>query len=92
MGPSNLTFLKLFGTRSRVKIIKVLASEKELNITQIIKKTKSTHKSVSKQLGTLTEMNLVQEKKIGRIRIYRFQKENPIVRGIINFIKLIEGE
>ena len=42
-----------FGSRARVKIMKLLAINEELMISQIIKRTKLNHTSVSKHLNFL---------------------------------------
>ncbi len=76
----------LLGSRARVKILKVLAINEESTISILIKKTKLNHSSVAKHLKYLKDVNLVQEKKFGRIKIYRYKIEN-IAAGL--FLKLL---
>lgn len=80
----------LLGSRARVKILKILALNEELNISSIIKKTKLNHKNVHKHLKYLKNVDLVQQKNFGRIRIYRFREENMKARSFKNFIKIWE--
>ncbi len=81
----------LLGSRARVKILKVLAINEELTISLIIKQTKLNYNSVSKHLDYLKIVDLVQEKKFGRIKIFRFKSENLKARSFKNFIKIWEG-
>ena len=82
----------LFGSRARVKILKELALKEELNISLIIKKTKLNHAGVKKHLRYLLDVGLVQEKKFGRIRIYRFKLENIKARSFLKFLRIWEDE
>ena len=80
----------LLGSRARVKILKTLAIHEELTISLIIKNTKLNYISVSKHLDYLKSFDLVQEKKFGRIKIFRFKIENIKARSFKNFLKIWE--
>ncbi len=82
----------ILGSRARIKILKVLAKEGELNISLIISKTRLNHANVIKHLKFLKSCDLIQEKIFGRIKIYRLKVENKVPKYIKNLIKLIEGE
>ncbi len=82
----------LLGSRARVKILKALVMDEELNISLLIKKTKLNYVNVSKHLRYLKSVDLVQEKKFGRIKIFRFKLENIKARAFKNFIEIFEGE
>ena len=82
----------LLGSRARIKIIKTLAQNEELNISLIISKTKLNHANVLKHLNFLKSFNLIQEKKFGRIRIYRYKTENIKARSLKNFIEIWERD
>lgn len=81
-----------FGSRARVKIMKLLAINEELMISQIIKRTKLNHTSVSKHLNFLINHDLVQLKKFGRIKIYRFKTENLRAGSFIKFLNIWENK
>lgn len=66
---------KALASKGRIKILKLLIYEKELNISEIGKRVKLPHKSVNLHLKVLKEVNLVEEEKVGRIRIFKV-KEN----------------
>ncbi len=82
----------LLGSRGRIKILKVLALNQELSISQIIKITKLNHASVKSHLGCLKSYNLIQEKIFGRIKIYRYKFENIRAKSLKTFIQIWEGD
>ena len=86
-----LNLEQLFCSKARAKTIKVLAENKTLNISAIIKLTKLNHKVVESHLEFLTEAGIVEEKRYGKVRIFRFKEENIKAKGIKNLIKLIEN-
>ena len=81
----------LLGSRARIKILKLLAKNKELSISQIIRDTKLNHTSVKYHLTYLKSNNLVQEKVFGRIKFYRYNSENVRARSLKKFIDIWEG-
>ncbi|TFG08757.1 MAG: ArsR family transcriptional regulator [Promethearchaeota archaeon] len=80
----------ILGSKARVKILKVLAYDKELNISLIISKTRLNHSTVLKHLNLLKSLNLIQEKRFGRIKIYRYKIENLRAKSLKNFIEIWE--
>lgn len=82
----------LLGSRARIKILKLLAKNKEMSISQIIRNTKLNHTSVKNHLTYLKSNNLVQEKIFGRIKIYRYKFENIRAKSLSKFIEIWEGE
>jgi len=82
----------LLGSKARIKILKMLAKNNELNISLIITKTNLNHKNVLKHLNFLKSLNFVQEKKFGRIKIYRYKNENIRARYLKKFIEFWEGD
>ncbi len=81
----------LLGSRARVKILKALARDDELTISLIIRKTRLNYSCVLKHLNFLKLHNLIQEKKFGRIKIFRYKSENMKARSFRNFIEIWEG-
>ena len=78
----------LLGSRARVKILKTLAKNDELTISLIIKKTKLNYNCVLKHLNFLKLQNLIQEKKFGRIKIFRYKSENIKAKSLRNFMEM----
>jgi len=81
----------ILSSRGRVKIIKLLAKEEELNISEIVKKVRLNHSTVVQHLEYLCKVGIVQEKTFGRIRIYRLKSENAKVRALKTFFSLWES-
>jgi DNA-binding transcriptional ArsR family regulator len=82
----------LLGSKAKVKILKALAQNGELTISLIIKTTKLNYSNVKKHLDHLKELNLVQEKNFGRIKIFRYRIENVKARSLKKFIDIWEGD
>ncbi len=85
------TIENLFFSRARVKIIKTLALNDELNISKIIKNTRLNHSNVVNHLNFLKKIDFIQEKNFGRIKIYRYKEENLKARCVKKLIELIEN-
>ncbi len=81
----------LFGSKARVKILKTLAQNEELTISLIINKTRLNYSNVAKHLNHLKSLDLIQEKKFGRIKIFRYKIENIKARSLKKFIEIWEG-
>jgi len=82
----------LMGSRARVKILKYLAINEELTISQIISKTRLNYSCTSKHLNYLKMIGFIQEKNFGRIKIFRYKLENIRARSLKNFIEILEGD
>ncbi|TFG16149.1 MAG: ArsR family transcriptional regulator [Promethearchaeota archaeon] len=83
-------FEENFGSKARIKILKILALNIEQSISQIIKDTNLNHTCVRKHLNYLKALNLVQEKTFGRIKIFRYKTENIKAKSLKNFIEIWE--
>lgn len=82
----------LLGSKARVRILKVLASNGELSTSQIIKKTKLNPTGVLKHLKYLRSINFIQEKQFGRIRIYRYKIEDRRASSFRDFLNEWESD
>lgn len=87
-----ILFEDLLGSKARAKILKVLAINEELTISLLINKTRLNYTNVKKHLDYLISLDLIQEKRFGRIRIYRYKVENIKAKSLKDFIKNLEGE
>ena len=87
-----IIFEDLLGSRARAKILKVLAQNEELTISLLIKKTMLNYSNVMKHLSYLKDLDLIQEKKFGRIRIYRYKIENEKAKSLKELIEILEED
>lgn len=72
----------VLSSRGKVKVLKTLVDAEELNITAIVRKTELSHQSVKSYLAELCDTGLVELKKFGRIRIYRYRVEVTRARAL----------
>lgn len=82
---------EIFSSKGRVKILKVLSERGELNISAIAKKAGLNHSTTNTHLKKLCELGIVEEKKFGRIRIFRLKKEDPKGFAILNLFNAFKG-
>ena len=80
----------LFESKARIRILNILVKEKELNISSLINKTRLNHTNILRHLNFLKTRDLIQEKKFGRIRIFRYKIENIKANTLENFIRIWE--
>jgi len=83
----NVRFEDIFSSKGRVKVLKTVLEKGEINITQLIKETGLNHRVVSKHLRYLIDSGIIEEIKLGRIRIYRPNWMNPKVRYLKELVK-----
>jgi DNA-binding transcriptional ArsR family regulator len=80
----------ILSSRGMVKILKVLSEYEEMNITQISKKAMLDYRTTLAHLKKLVKANIVKEKKYGKIRVFKINKDNNISLKIIDLIKTWE--
>ncbi|MHC1590763.1 MAG: ArsR/SmtB family transcription factor [Candidatus Helarchaeales archaeon] len=73
---------QVLSTGSRVKILSILSERGELNISEIAKKCRINHNSCLDHLEALKKARVVEEKRFGRIRIYRIRTENMKIMAL----------
>ena len=78
----------VLSSRGKVKVLKTLVDTEELNITEIVRKTELSHRSVKTYLSELCDTGLVELKKFGRIRIYRYRVEVARARALQYLFKI----
>lgn len=78
----------VFSSKGKAKILELLAINNELNITEIVKRSSLNHSNVVQHLNFLKKINFIQEKKFGRVRIFRFKIENIKARALKKLIEL----
>lgn len=83
---------EILGSKGRVRVLQVLSESGELNISEVSRRTGLNYTSVERHLMKLQKLGLLQEKRYGKIRIFktlfrsltvRFEKGRPIDIEII---------
>lgn len=82
----------ILSSRGRIKILKILSELEETNITQISKRTMLNYETTLSHLKKLIEIGIIKEKRFGKIRIFKINKENKLTLKIVDFIKTWEKE
>jgi DNA-binding transcriptional ArsR family regulator len=67
----------VFSSKGRVKILRILSEIGELNISEIARRAGLNYTTTNQHLQVLENNKLVCHKTFGRIRIFRYNEENP---------------
>lgn len=78
----------IFSSKGRIKILKELAASNELNISELCRRVDLNHSSTKSHLEVLLKSGLIEEKKFGRIKIYRFKVEDLRARSLRSLFNL----
>ncbi len=82
----------ILGSKGRIKILKALVKEGQLNITQIVKRTSMHYKQVEKHLKYLVDTGYVEEIRFGRTRMFSLKLDNPRTLLLAKIISTIMEE
>ena len=77
----------VFSSKGRVKILKILVEIGELNISEIARRAKLNYTTTNQHLQVLETSGIIRHKNFGRIRIFRFNNENPRAKSIKELIE-----
>ena len=77
----------VFSSKGRVKILKILVEIGELNISEIARRARLNYTTTNQHLQILETSGIVRHKNFGRIRIFRFNNENPRAKSIKELIE-----
>ena len=81
---------EVFSSKGRVKILRILSEIGELNISEIARRAGLNYATTNQHLQVLENNKLVCHKTFGRIRIFRYNEENPRARMIRQLIEFWE--
>ena len=70
MNKAEIDVEKLLGSRGRIRVLRVLTENREMNISEVGRRTGMNYTSVERHLKALEEMGLLREKRYGKIRIF----------------------
>jgi predicted transcriptional regulator len=60
---------ELLGSKWKIRLIKELINEGEINISALVKRSRSFFKNATAYLDFLKELGIVKEKRFGKVRI-----------------------
>ena len=82
---------RLFSGRGRVKILKLLLEEGQVNITRLVRETGLHHRLVLKHLEDLKDLGIVVERRYKRIRLFEVNLRDPRISTLREIIKTLEA-
>jgi len=77
---------EILSSKGRVRIIKILATLGELNISEIARKAELNYTTANQHLVALERAGIIQQKRFGRIRIYKFNRDDSKAQMIKKFL------
>jgi len=83
---------EILSCRGKTRILMLLSDTVELNITEIAKSTGLNHSTTKGHLEQLEKNGLVEQKRFGRIRIYKYQEADPRAQALRTLIKVWNDE
>lgn len=73
---------EILGSRSRLRILKLLYMLGELNLSRIARRINISHREVKKHIQILEAAGLITYKRFGRIKLYRLNESSNKVKAI----------
>jgi len=81
----------ILNSKGRVKILKVLTEQGELNISKIAELAELNHSTTISHLDALERAQLVKHKEFGRIKIYKFRDDHAQGQALKQLFKTWNG-
>lgn len=81
---------EVIASKGKLKILKVLFRENQVNITRLVRETGLHHKLVSKHVEELKKLGIVGEKRYGRLRIVYIDYRDPRVPALREILKTLD--
>jgi predicted transcriptional regulator len=82
----------LLGSKWKIRVLKKIIEEKEVNISNLAKETSSNFKKVEQYLKLLNELEIIREKRLGKIRLIIVNEKSPIFSNLERMFRFIEGK
>lgn len=79
---------EILSCRGKVRILKILSEEGELNVSEITRRSKLNHSLALKYLEGLRTAQLLDEKRFGRIRIFKYRWDNPKAKALSHLFEV----
>jgi predicted transcriptional regulator len=89
---SYLDLKKLLASSCRQKIIKELSKVKAIHIMGLVRRINSTYNETNRNFKILQKEGIVTDKRIGRMRMIRLNRENPRTVILLQALKILETE
>ncbi len=81
---------ELFSSKGRIRVMLAVFRLGEANISRVVRETGLHHSIVARHLRKLVEVGLLEERRYGRIRLFRVNYTNPKTIVIRDLIEALE--
>jgi predicted transcriptional regulator len=82
----------LLGSKWKIRVLKKIIEEKEVNISNLAKETSSNFIKVEQYLKLLNELEIIREKRLGKIRLIIVNEKSPIFSNLERMFRFVEGK
>lgn len=78
---------ELLGSKAIIRVLRVLAEEGELHISEVARRTRLNHVAVERCIEKLRNLGLIGERRYGRVRVLRplFEEMRITLRRGVGF-------
>jgi len=83
---------KVFSSKPRMKILKLIARLGALNVSDIARRINLNYSTTNEHLKLLESEGILQQRVYGRIRMYKFSDVSPKARAVQNLIEAWEQD
>jgi hypothetical protein len=80
---------ELLGSKWKIRVLKKIIEEKEVNISNLVKETSSNFKKVEEYIKTLNELDIVREKRLGKIRLIIVNEKSLIYNNLERLFRMV---
>jgi DNA-binding transcriptional ArsR family regulator len=87
---SNESIIKIISSKGKLKILRLLLREGQANITRIVRETGLHYNLVLKHLNELKKLDIVEEVRVGRLRMFSLKFDNPRTLTLMEILKALE--
>ena len=84
-GERSISVIDLLSSKGKVKILYLLSKNEELNITQIVRASRMNSSQINQHLNFFVKNEIIEEKKFGRVKIYRLMTEFHRIKLLKSF-------
>jgi DNA-binding transcriptional ArsR family regulator len=77
---------EILSSKARLRIMLLLLKHGEMNITRISKESYIDHQVASEHLKFLQRYGLIEEKRFGRIRIFKIKDQDHRIMALRRFV------
>ncbi|MCU7787819.1 winged helix-turn-helix domain-containing protein [Pyrobaculum sp. 3827-6] len=79
---------RVLGSPTKIKIILTLQQHGEMNLTELVKRVGTTHRTTIEQLNQLIRYGVVEVRQIGRMKLYRLARDEAVIKTAEALAKL----